>query len=378
MSDSRLCERVKPVGRLLSSAMEKDPPVNAIDHSTHGRRQRKAGGQAIIPALAPAFFALFYPAFVDAFHWAVGMPGTPQTLGGIAVATLSMMLMLAVPCYGFCRIFGAPQAPSVAPAFEVRARRLAYATVAAPTLYCFIGVWKFLLSSPLPDEVAWVLIWSLAMLYVALAPISFTPPVWRSPSAGLRVTHGVTALILVLYVAFHLANHLFAWRGEAEHAAVMEIGRKVYRSRVGEPILVVAMLFQVATGLMLSWRWSAKRLDFHRTFQVASGFFLSVYILGHMNSVFTLARWSLGIPTGWDFAIGAPNGLIHDPWSVRLIPHYALATFLVVGHLFSGLRVVMLAHGIAEGPANRVWVAGMLSGAMLSASIMLAMCGMRI
>ncbi len=351
--------------------------VNAIDQTIQGRRHRGAGHRAVIPALAPAALALFYPAFIDAFHWAVGLPGTPQTTGGIAIATLSMLLMFAVPFFGFVRIFGAPQAPSVTPAFEVRARRLAYATVAAPTLYCFVGVWQFLLASPLPDEAAWILIWCLAILYVALASISFAPPAWRSPSAGLRVTHGVTALILVIYVAFHLANHLFAWRGEAEHAAVMEIGRRVYRSRIGEPILVAAMLFQVATGLTLSWRWSAKRLDFHKTFQVASGFFLSIYILGHMNSVFTLARWSLGIPTGLDFATGAPNGLIHDPWSVRLIPHYTLAAFLVIGHLFSGLRVVMLAHGAVEASANRVWVSGIVLAAVLSASVMLAMCGMR-
>ncbi|MBB4859321.1 hypothetical protein HNO88_002650 [Novosphingobium chloroacetimidivorans] len=191
------------------------------------------------------------------------------------------------------------------------------------------------------------------------------------------MTHGGTALIFVIYVAFHLVNHVLAWEGQAEHAAVIEIGRKVYRSRIGEPILVAAMLFQIATGLMLSWRWSAKQLDFHKTFQVASGFFLSIYILGHMNSVFTLARWSMGIPTGWDFATGAPNGLIHDPWSARLIPHYARATFLVVGHLFSGLRVVMLAHGTIEASADRVWVSGTVFAAVLSASIMLAMCGMR-
>lgn len=351
--------------------------MNAIDHPRYVSRHRRMGTAVRLATIAPALLALLYPAFVDVFHWVVGMPGTSQTPGGIALASLMLLLMFSVPAYGFRSIFAAPQAPSVTPSFEIRARRLAYATIAAPTLYCFIGVWKFLLSSPLPDEAAWVLIWGGAILYVTLVPAKDTASPWKAPSAWLRVTHGVTALILVLYVAFHLANHLFAWRGEAEHAAVMEIGRKVYRSSIGEPILVAAMLFQVATGLTLSWRWSASRLDFHKTFQVASGFFLAVYILGHMNSVFVLARWFMGIPTGWDFATGAPNGLIHDPWSARLIPHYALATFLVIGHLFSGLRVVMLAHGTAEASANRVWVAGLIFAVVLSALIMLPMCGMR-
>ena len=336
------------------------------------------GSRTVLGAVAPAIFALFYPGFVNMFHWVVGMPGSPLSAGGAIVAAFLLLLMFAVPAFGFVHILAAADHPRLSAAFEIRARRLAYATIAAPTLYCFIGVWKFLLSSPLPDEVTWLLIWSIAIIYVTAAPAEATVPSWSRPSPALRVIHGVTALVIVTFVAFHLANHLFAWKGEAEHAAVMELGRKVYRSQVGEPIFVGAMLFQVITGLILSWRWSAQRLDFYKTFQVASGLFLSIYILAHMNSVFTFARWSMDIPTGWDFATGAPNGLIHDPWSVRLIPHYALATFLIIGHLFTGLRVVMLAHGTSESSANRIWFAGIIFAAILATAIMLAMCGMRI
>lgn len=115
----------------------------------------------------------------------------------------------------------------------------------------------------------------------------------------------------------------------------MEVGRKVYRSPIGEPILVDAMLFQTDSGSILAWRWSSRKLDFYKTFQVGSGVFLVIYILGHMNSVFVLARAYFGIPTGWDLATGAPNGLIHDWWSARLIPHYALVAFLVIGDICS-------------------------------------------
>jgi hypothetical protein len=158
----------------------------------------------------------------------------------------------------------------------------------------------------------------------------------------------------------------------------MEVGRKIYRSPIGEPILVAAMLFQAISGFALAWMWSSQRLDFYKTFQVASGVFLVFYILGHMNAVFLLARAYFGIPTGWDFATGAPNGLVHDWWSARLIPHYALAVFLVIGHLFSGLRVIMLAHGTETRTANRIWCVGALGGGLLSLVIMLAMCGVRI
>ena len=35
-----------------------------------------------------------------------------------------------------------------------------------------------------------------------------------------------------------------------------------------------------------------------------------------MNSVFIFARTYLGIDTGWDFATGAPTGLLKDPWNI--------------------------------------------------------------
>ena len=83
--------------------------------------------------------------------------------------------------------------------------------------------------------------------------------------------HGATAAVLSLYVLFHLTNHLFGLIGPDAHAAVMKIGRVVYRSGVGEPLLVAAMLFQIGTGLFLALCWSAAPQGFHRTFQVASG-----------------------------------------------------------------------------------------------------------
>jgi len=352
--------------------------TQAFASRTRARRQRKARGKPMLQSVAPALYALLYPIFVDGFHLAVGASGSPLSPGGAILASAMLLLMFTVPAFGFLHILAIPRNTRTPPWAETRARRLSYATIAAPTLYCFLGVWQILLSSPLPDEGAWIAIWSIAIIYVLAAPAKANPAEWSSPSPTLRVIHGVTALALVLFVVFHLTNHLFAWGGEASHRAVMDLGRTVYRSRLGEPLLVAAMLFQTVTGLILAWRWSARRLDFYKTFQVASGFFLSVYIIGHMNSVFTYARWFLGVPTGWDFATGAPEGLIHDPWSARLIPHYALAIFLIVGHLFAGLRVVMIAHGATDTSTNRVWLSGLLLGGALSLAIMLAMCGMRI
>jgi hypothetical protein len=199
------------------------------------------------------------------------------------------------------------------------------------------------------------------------------------PAVGRwRVVHGLTAALLSLYVLFHIINHLFGLVGPDAHAAVMKIGRVVYRSGVGEPLLVEAMLFQIGTGLYLAWRWSAAPQGFHRTYQVASGAYLSLFILGHMNSVFIYARRFLGIPTDWNFAIGAPTGLIHDAWNIRLLPHYTLGVFFVLSHIASGLRVVLIAHGVDRRHADRFWGAGAALSAIVAAAIIAGMCGARI
>src|SRR5262249_8252813 len=115
-----------------------------------------------------------------------------------------------------------------------------------------------------------------------------------------------------------------------------------------------------------------------RTFQLASGVFLALYIVGHMDSVFIFARTYLGIDSDWGFATGAPTGLIKDAWNIRLVPHYGLGVFFVLAHLFSGVRIVMLSHGGRKTTADRVMIGGSTAAALTACVIMLGMCGMRV
>ena len=319
-------------------------------------------------ALAPAAAAICYPFLLDAFHAIVGTKAIRPAPLAIASATFILVIAFLVPFLGI----GMASRPTPNPG----SRRLAFGSVASPTLYVFLGVLQVLIKSPIPDEVVWCAIW----LAIAIWSQSARDPVAAGVPAvgGWRVVHGITAAVLSLFVLFHLTNHLFGLIGPEAHAAVMKIGRVVYRSAVGEPLLVAAMLFQIGTGLVLAWRWSAAAHDFQRTYQVASGVYLSVYILGHMNSVFVYARSFLGIPTDWNFAIGAPTGLIHDAWNIRLLPHYALGAFFVLSHLASGLRVVLIAHGIDERIADRLWGVCVAISAIVAAAIIAGMCGVRI
>ena len=304
------------------------------------------------------------------FHVLVGPPGSQPPWTNILMAAIVLACTLGLPVIGLvvaCR-----------PALQPSIRRLAFAAVVSPTLYVFFGVVQAMINSPFSDEWAWCIVW-VAATGVALATAEVEPDrPSGSGTARWRVAHGISAAVLCTYVLFHLGNHLTGLLGPSTYAAIMDMGRTVYRAPVIEPALVLVVLFQTGSGLWLAWRWSGTAQDFHRAFQIASGLYLSVFVLGHMNSVFLYARTYLGIPTDWNFATGAPTGLIHDPWNIRLLPHYALGVLLVLSHLVSGLRVVLIAHGAEPRLINRLWAAGVVVSGLIAAAIIAGMCGVRI
>lgn len=322
------------------------------------------------PLWLPALVAAFYPYLLDAFHLLVKSDGAVT----LEAATL-LLAVFAVPALGLylaCRVDGST-------AHDIRARRLALLLVATPTLYCFVGVNLYMLGSPVADGWFWTPAWLLLGLCACLVtPKDSTRMAAPMSSPGLRVAHGIAGLLVALFIGFHLFNHLFSLIGQDAHARLMDWGRQFYRAPLVEPLLVAALLFQVISGLRLAWQWSARGGDFQRLFQLASGVYLAVFILGHLNAVFIFARTWAGIETDWAFATGAPTGLIMDPWSIRLLPHYALGVFFVLAHLGSGLRVVLLAHGTARATADRIWWLGAFGAALVALAIMLGMTGLRL
>ena len=328
-----------------------------------GPRPRKP-----IVGLVPAGAVIAYPWLLQAFHLAMMAERR-------APAAMLMALAFAVPLVS--GLFAARSAGiGGRTVHQVRMRRLAYFGVVAPTLFVFVGVLQRLSHSPFPDEAVWVVGWTALAIWAWSGAAGQPHHQGVSVLSTWRVVHGITGAVILAYVLFHIANHLFALEGPAAHAAVMNAGRHVYRAPLIEPILVTLLILQVLTGFRLAWRWSGLSADGRRVFQVASGFYLSVFILGHMNSVFIYARTVLRIDTGWNFATGAPAGLLYG--AGRLIPHYALGVFFVLAHLVSGLRVVLLAHGADRRWVDPAWNVGVVVSVAISAAIIAGMCGARI
>ena len=343
--------------------------------STAGLRER-------IERLLPGLLALAYPFVLRAFTYSisgiVAADGVPD-IGAWVGCILALSVAFAVPIVTLLLAMKLTEIahPSIA---ALRAKKIAFLAVGAPPLFVFLGVVMYMLSLPNGDIWVWAGGWALALLWVAGGDVrgqatlrQAVSPVW------VRYAHGVSALsILLLFLSLHLTNHLFFIAGQQADMAVMKLFRHVYRSNLIQPLIVGLFLFQVASGLFMVSRIRSNGIDRFRTFQIASGVFLAIYVLGHMDSVFIYARSFAGIESDWAFATGAPTGLLEDAWNIRLVPHYGLAVFFVLSHLFAGARVIMLKHGVGKDFADGFMVSGATFAVAVAFFIMLGMCGGRL
>jgi succinate dehydrogenase/fumarate reductase cytochrome b subunit len=344
---------------------------------TAPRQGRAAFDHRRLTFAAPSLVALAYPFLLKAFNAAVTASG--GGIDAIAAALLALVLLSpAVALWSAARL-GALEHPGRG---ELLAKRIAILAFAAPPIFTLMGVLLYMAKGPLPDEAPWTVFWLLAFVASGLGLLARgtgSPMEAAPPSPKLRVVHGVTAAVLVLlFLAMHLTNHLSALWSLAAQKTLMADFRTIYRAPLVEPVIVALFLFQVATGSALLWAWSRGPADLFRTLQLCTGAYLIFYITGHMNSVFVFARAYLKIQTDWSFATGAPAGLIKDAWNIRLLPHYLFGVACVVTHLLLGARGVALAHGTSRATVDRVTVTGIGASLALATAIVFGMTGVHL
>lgn len=145
--------------------------------------------------------------------------------------------------------------------------------------------------------------------------------------AGVKTAHHVSGLVLAVFIAVHLVNHLFALAGPEKHIEIMSALRSVYRHPLAETVLLSATVFQVVTGLRLLY--SRKAQTTAEKIQVWSGLYLAFFLVIHVSAVL-MGRYVEQLDTNFYYAAAGLN-----LWPARLffIPYYLSAVAAIGLHL---------------------------------------------
>ena len=286
---------------------------------------------------------------------------------GAALAPMFLLISIAAP--GLALWIAHRTAP------HPRARRIAFFAVGAPPLYTLLGGWlDFQHAVPFKALHVWVVLWAV-LACVAL---------WERPSEEgaatahaatshrLAFAHGISAALITLFTVAHLLNHFSGLWGGDVHIAVMKALRLVYRQPLVEMVLLVAIAFQVSSGLVLLSRKLARTGSWIDSLQMGSAAYLVVFFLSHLSAVLR-ARYLRDVDTNWVWLTS--DNLLTDPWSVRLTPYYFLAIVAFGVHGAAGVRSVLMNHGSSMQQADRAFALIVAAATVLSASIMVGLIG---
>jgi succinate dehydrogenase/fumarate reductase cytochrome b subunit len=180
--------------------------------------------------------------------------------------------------------------------------------------------------------------------------------------------HRSAAVIVALFLAMHMANHLASLAGVTAHLRFMEAARTIYRQPLVETVLLLAVAAQAASGLWLvraGWKTRAKPIAW---LQAASGAYLALFLFIHVAAVL-FGRAVSGLDTNFHFAAA---GLHVPPYPWFFAPYY----FLAVLALFTHLGCALSRH---VGPAPRVRALAVALalglGAVMSSLVLAALMG---
>ncbi|BCV39510.1 hypothetical protein [Shewanella algae] len=301
-----------------------------------------------LPIYTLILLIFLYPWFLKGFY--LGNVGELNK----SVSLLALAMAFGTPIYAMYLSIRLRQTPA-ADDTERSHRHFVLLGVIVPSLFTLIGVILYMLGMGMMTELfVYYTFWAIAA-FIFLKSDTRDLSAVKTVPASLRVAHGISSLILVVFIAAHLTNHLAANWGGTTHIQVMETLRLYYREPLVEVLLIGTFLFQIVSGLILLSKHADKASDGYRTIQLATGLLVMVFFTSHITAVIGLGRSFASVDTNWDWLVYAP-GLLKDPWNVRLVVHYGLGVFALLVHLLLGLRVVMTAHK-GEKLANRMfWV----------------------
>ncbi|MEM1124615.1 MAG: DUF4405 domain-containing protein [Bacteroidota bacterium] len=135
----------------------------------------------------------------------------------------------------------------------------------------------------------------------------------------MKQLHRLTGILTALFAVAHLLNHTTAWFGIETHQQVLAAFRRLYRVPIIEVVLIGSFLFQIVSGLRLSYAlWKNPTKTTFENIQLASGMLFALFLLQHISA--TLGqRLLLGVDTNFYFAAAV---VLEKPLLYYFIPYY--------------------------------------------------------
>ena len=153
----------------------------------------------------------------------------------------------------------------------------------------------------------------------------------------MRKLHFYSGIILALFIAFHLLNHLVSLAGPELHIQFMDTLRQVYRFPAVEVVLLLAVVVQIFSGLRMYWPLRKAKMGFWHTLKIRTGLYLAFFFLLHVTAVLA-GRTLLELDTNLYFGVAGLNSF---PLLLFFVPYYGLAIFSFFGHLAANHRYKM-------------------------------------
>jgi hypothetical protein len=356
------------------------PGVSAIMASPDAAAGGLLGLSAASPhrllLVIPALCALAYPSLLSFLSSGlVLVHGSASPDGAIVWVSViaSLTLALAVMLVGF--VFGrALGSPHVGSPEGRRARSIAHLVFATPSLYVGFNNVAGVLDARSAVPIAWLVFWALVVGRGALPTAAAMTPV---EPRRLRLLHGVSAsAILLLFVGPHIANHLAGFWNGPVHIEIMNAVRRVYRDDIVQPMLLTLIGFQILTGTVLVGRRMRMPSDFLGTIQAMSGVYVGVYFLAHVTAVF--AARHAGTDTNWNWLTRPHDSMLVSLSNLRLIAHYWVGPIAIVTHVACGLRMILLQRDTSPAAADRLALALITAGVVISSVILAALLNVHI
>ena len=180
--------------------------------------------------------------------------------------------------------------------------------------------------------------------------------------------HYFSGITLSLFIGVHLFNHLTALFGASLHMQVMDALRLVYRNPVIETLLLIAVLFQIISGMQLVRKIRKQSNGFYPKLQIYTGLYLAFFLVAHTVATVWQGRQVLQLDTNFYYAAIVVNAL---PAAFFFMPYYFLAVMSVFGHVaaihYQKTRHLSVTR--AQKHAKLILIAGLVIGGLILLSL---------